>query len=90
MDLKRWERRVGWQLVGDPYLPMQQYPSAFSAKHALLHPTTRRPLRTSNSAGQQAVTSASHPATPHPIPPPPPPTGAMVTGRLNPSTRLTS
>ena len=87
MALNKWANRVGLQVFGFAYCPVQQYLADCIAKQALLQPTTLLPLLTSSVEGQQMFTSTSQDATPHPTPPP---TGFIDTGKLNPSTRLTS
>lgn len=87
MALNRWAKSVGLQLFGEAYSPVQQYLADFRAVQALLHATTLDPRRTSNMVGQHTFRSTSQAAMPQPIPPP---TGVMETGRLNPSTKLTS
>lgn len=85
--LKRCEKSVGLQVFGLAQFPVQQYLADCIAKQALLQPTTFPPLLTSNAEGQHTFKSTSQDATPHPIPPP---TGFIETGKLNPSTKLTS
>lgn len=87
MALKRLAKRVGLQVLGLEQLPVQQYLADCMAKQALLQPTTLPFFFTSKADGQQMFKSTSQEARPHPIPPP---TGAMETGKLNPSTKLTS
>ncbi|PIA60415.1 hypothetical protein AQUCO_00300130v1 [Aquilegia coerulea] len=78
---------VGLHVLGLAKSPVQQYLADCMAKQALLHPTTFPPFFTSNAEGQQMFKSISHPAIPHPTPPP---IGPIETGRLKPSTKLTS
>jgi len=87
MALKRCAKIVGLQLFGFANTPVQQYLSVLAAKQALLQATTFPCLFISKADGQQTFKLASQAATPHPTPPP---IGTIDTGKLNPSTKLTS